>query len=368
MSEVLTAIDLFAGAGGATQGLTDAGFVVLGAVEMDSVAAKSYRANHAAVRLWEQDIRTLPAKSVARQLELNPGQLTLLKACPPCQGFSTLAGGNVDVDDPRNDLVGHTIRFVRALLPKSVLVENVPGLGRDRRSGELLSQLHDLGYASKSYVVDAADFGVPQRRKRYIVLALRGLRSVLPAKLNSADLVTPVSVRDAFDLLEKEVSPKDPLNVPKVPRGVVADRIAAIPVGGNRFDLPESLQLECHKNLKPGSKRSAAGSYGRMKWNEPAPTMTTRCTTPACGSFIHPDQNRAITLREAAAIQTFPHDYLFEGSIGEIERQIGNAVPVKMAAEIGRTMMKTLAKNATPSYSVVAHAEPRGGSPVALSR
>lgn len=340
----LTAIDLFAGAGGATQGLQDAGFEVVGAVEIDPVAAESYRLNHPEVELWEQDIRLLTASKMRVALGLESGELTLLKACPPCQGFSTLADGSKSAeDDPRNDLVGHTIRFVRALRPESVLVENVPGLGRDRRSGELLRSLESLGYSAKSYVVNAIDFGVPQRRKRFIILAFRGTKHIMPTKLSFDDLETPVTVRAAFAELEATISPSDPLHVARKSSDLVQRRIAAVPVGGSRFDLPLDLQLDCHKNLV-GSKRSAAGSYGRLKWEEPAPTMTTRCTTPACGSFIHPDLDRGITLREAAAIQTFPVNYKFSGSHGAIERQIGNAVPVKMATGIARTVLATIGR------------------------
>lgn len=337
-----TAVDLFAGAGGATQGLRDAGFDVIGAVEFDSTAAESYRLNHPSVRLWETDIRRIPATSIARELSLEPGQLTLLKACPPCQGFSTLAGKHKNGDDPRNELVGHTVRFVRALRPKGVLLENVPGLGRDRRSSELLDELRKLGYAARLYQVNATQFGVPQRRKRIIILGLRGLRSNLPAELTELELDTPVTVRKAFEELQEKGLCGDPLNVVQTPKDAILERIKAVPIGGNRFDLPDHLQLDCHKRLTARGLKSAGGSYGRMLWDAPSPTMTTRCTTPACGSFIHPEEDRAITLREAAALQTFPHDYKFAGSRGDIERQIGNAVPVKMAAAIGKSVLRAL--------------------------
>lgn len=341
-----TAIDLFAGAGGATQGLFDAGFDVIGAVEFDATAAQSYRLNHAGTRLWEQDIRQVSAAEVKRALELEAGELTLLKACPPCQGFSSLAEGRIQGDDPRNDLVNHTVRFVRALRPRAVLVENVPGLGRDRRSTELISALTDMGYNARAYHVNAIEFGVPQRRKRLIILALRGRRTPLPQSLTTTDPETPVSVRDTFRKLEAESSAGDPLGTPRVLPDKVLRRVEAIPVGGNRFDLPEHLQLDCHKRLARDKKSGASGSYGRLRWDQPAPTMTTRCTTPACGPFLHPEEHRAITLREAAAIQTFPSDYKFAGTRGDIERQIGNAVPVRMAAAIAGTLLESLQSQA----------------------
>ncbi|WP_434811519.1 DNA cytosine methyltransferase [Microbacterium sp. bgisy189] len=333
-----SAIDLFAGAGGATQGIRDAGLRVIGAVEFDSTAAKTYRLNHPETTLWETDIRQLPAAEMMRVLKLNPRQLTLLKACPPCQGFSTLAEGRVSSDDPRNELVRETVRFVRALRPLHVMIENVPGLGRDSRSRELKLTLHGLGYAVRDYVVDARDFGVPQRRRRYILLATRGSRHPLPETLGDPDSPR-ATVRSAFEEMADEGVGDDPLMaVPRVSQ-IVQDRIEAVPVGGTRFDLPRELQLECHRRLK--SARDAGGAYGRLRWDEAAPTMTTRCTTPSCGPFVHPDLNRPITLREAATIQTFPPTYQFAGTRGLIERQIGNAVPVRMATQIVTTLIAT---------------------------
>lgn len=337
-----TAIDLFSGAGGATQGLTDAGFSVIGAVEFDSNASASYRLNHPSVQLWEQDIRGLRATAMARELNLKPGELGLLKACPPCQGFSTLAEGRIDRDDPRNELVKHTIRFVRALRPKAVLVENVPGLGRDQRSKDLLESLHRMDYNARVYHVNAVDFGVPQRRKRLIILALRGLKTKLPESLKPSDPEEPRTVKQAFDQLASEVAPNDPLSIPRALPTAVQRRVEAIPVGGNRYDLPPELQLACHKKLAKEGKSAATGSYARLRWEEPAPTMTTRCTTPACGPFLHPELHRPLTLREAAAIQTFPASYQFVGARGDVERQIGNAVPVKMAAAIASHLLAAI--------------------------
>lgn len=337
-----TAIDLFSGAGGATQGLIDAGFSVIGAVEFDSIASASYRLNHPNVHLWEQDIRDLKATTMARELNLKSGELGLLKACPPCQGFSTLAEGRIVGNDPRNELVKHTIRFVRALRPKAVLVENVPGLGRDQRSKDLLESLRRMGYNAKAYHVNAVDFGVPQKRKRLIILALRGLKTSLPESLSPSDPEEPRTVRQAFDQLASEVASNDPLSVPRILPTAVLRRVEAIPVGGNRYDLPPELQLDCHKKLAEEGKSGAAGSYARLRWEEPAPTMTTRCTTPACGPFLHPELHRALTLREAAAIQTFPASYQFVGARGDIERQIGNAVPVKMAATIAGHLLAAI--------------------------
>lgn len=338
---VFTAIDLFSGAGGATQGLLDAGFEVIGAIENNGAAAATYQANHRAVHLWQDDICRIRATQTMQELRLPAGELSLLKACPPCQGFSSLAEGRIAPDDPRNELVYHTIRFVRAFRPKSVIIENVPGLGRNRRCKEVLSALEKLGYNARQYVVNALYYGVPQNRKRLIIVALRGKRSTLPESLLPRHS-RQRTVREAFEALEREVDPDDPLNIPRRLSDRILERVRAIPSEGDRRSLPDRLQLECHKKLAVAGKGGASGSYARLKWDRPAPTMTTRCTTPACGPFLHPELNRPITLREAAAIQTFPSDYKFVGTRSEIERQIGNAVPVKMAASIARTILELI--------------------------
>lgn len=338
-----SAVDLFAGAGGATRGLRDAGFRMLAAVENDPEAAQTYRKNHPKVRLFVQDIRTLEPEDVLSSVGLTSGELDLLKACPPCQGFSSLAKGAVD--ESRNDLVLDTFRFVEAFRPRVVLLENVPGLARDRRLPELEGLLERTGYRLRGNTLDASVFGVPQRRKRFICFAVRDdvpghLDDELLSLLPSGFRTTRRTARDALTHLSRHLRADDPLDVHRRSSPTVAARIAAVPVGGNRFDLPEEHQLDCHRRL--GTSRNAGSSYGRIKLDEPAPTMTTRCTTPACGTFIHPTENRGLTLREAATFQTFPVSYRFFGTYESIERQIGNAVPVRMAKGLGLIAVRIL--------------------------
>ncbi|MDH6132953.1 DNA (cytosine-5)-methyltransferase 1 [Kitasatospora sp. MAA4] len=339
----LSAIDLFAGAGGATQGLRDAGFSVLAAVENDPEAAETYRANHSRVRLFEADVRQISPSTLMKVSGLKAGQLDLLKACPPCQGFSTLASGQID--EQRNDLVLDIARFVKKMKPRAILLENVPGLRRDRRLGQLISKLEAIGYSFIESSLDAASFGVPQRRKRFILVGIRGNRTIDPSAALMDFLPKSFSrntrtAGQALAQLARFSRPGDPLGITRQPSEAVAARIAAIPIGGGRFDLPTEHQLACHQKVKG---RSAASSYGRVKLNEPAPTMTTRCTTPACGRFVHPTENRGLTLREAATFQTFPVGYRFSGNYGAIERQIGNAVPVRMAKGLGLIVAQILA-------------------------
>lgn len=344
----LTAIDLFAGAGGTARGLADAGFRVLAAVENDADAARTFRENHPAVRMREEDIRSVSPEDLRRSLGLERLDLTLLTACPPCQGFSTL--GLRGRDDERNDLVDQVWRFAREFRPAAVLIENVPGLARDERWTKLCRQLRAVGYGVRWWIVDAVDFGVPQRRRRLAAMAVRGSKEAdLPGDLH--DVLPPSFARRAPHASEvmaragRIERSADRLHRPRRPSPTVLERIRAIPEGGNHSDLPERLQLGCHKRLRDRGRRSATGPYGRIRLTGPAPTMTTRCTTVSCGRFIHPTEDRGISLREAALLQSFPPDYRFAGTHESVERQIGNAVPVKLAEALGLAVRRVIWDN-----------------------
>ena len=339
---MLTAVDLFAGAGGATQGLADAGFNILGAVENDEAAAESYRLNHDTPLVVVDDIRRVNPTWLRKTLGLENGRLDLLNACPPCQGWSSL--GKQNTADARNDLITDVWRMIRELLPRSWILENVTGLAKDPRLDRLVQRAMQAGYGVRPYHVDAQDLGVPQRRKRLIVLGILGraseslprdLMMMIPASFDRATRTAGEAIQQAKAISEAE----DPLHRGRRHRGHIVERITSIPVGGNRFDLPVEHRLECHTRM---GSRQASAAYGRIRANEPAPTMTTRCTTPACGSFIHPTENRGITLREAALIQSFPSDYAFFGNYGQTEAQIGNAFPPRMAEGIGRAVIRLL--------------------------
>ena len=329
-----TAIDLFAGAGGATEGLARAGFTVLGAIEIDRAAAESYRANHPSVALREEDVTTVDEATWRKDLKLERGELALLKTCPPCQGFSSLGRNH---DESRNDLVLQTWRFVREFRPRVVLLENVPGLEKDWRFARLVRQLRSTGYSARAYRVDAEELGVPQRRRRLILIATRETALPLPAQfdeLPGGAIHTRMTAGDALKTV-RMTKRDDPLNVHRQLTPKVARRVRAIGPAGSRYDLPPSLQLDCHKRLKT---RSASSSYGRIDPTVAAPTMTTRCTTPACERFLHPTENRGLTLREAAVLQTFPLTYVFKGNYGEIERHVSviRQVQTEITANFGK--------------------------------
>ena len=340
-----TAIDLFAGAGGSGRGLADAGFRVLAAVEQDRDAIRTLAANHPEVKVLRGDISEMCPRDLRIRLGLASGALTLLTACPPCQGFSSL--GSRNTSDERNGLVGEIWRFTQEFEPSAILIENVPGLARDWRWTELRGQLNSIGYQIGSWTVDAVDFGVPQRRRRLIAIAVRHGTNRIPSDLRDLlppwfDLKAP-DAHEAIALAGPIGDSDDELHRARTPTPRVLERIQAIPSGGSHADLPAALQLDCHRRLRQQGRTAATGPYGRIHLTGPAPTMTTRCTTVSCGRFIHPVEDRGISLREAALLQTFPSDYRFVGSHESIERQIGNAVPVRLAHALGLAVRSLLA-------------------------
>ena len=335
------AIDLFSGCGGLTQGLRRAGFKVVGAIELDSLAAETYRLNHRRVRIWPQDIMEVPAEDVMLELGLQPGDLDLLAGCPPCEGFSSMRtlNGSKRVVDKRNDLIFEFLRFVRALQPKAIMLENVPALRHNERFLNFCAELADLGYDANNFdVLDASNYGVGQRRRRLILLAGKN------GRIDFAPRQIPkVTVQDVIGKMPVAGTSGDALHdVPEnhIPR--IADLIRNIPAdGGSRSDLGVARQLRCHRNFN-GFK----DVYGRMAWGKPSPTITGGCVNPSKGRFLHPTENRTITLREAALLQGFPLGYKFSLRRGKFltAEMIGNALPpefIRRHARQVRAFLKT---------------------------
>lgn len=337
-STSIRAIDLFAGAGGLSVGLKAAQFKVLAAIELDPVAAHTYSRNHPDVKIWNKDIAQVKVAELRRKLRLKAGELDLLAGCPPCQGFSTMRtlNGGKRVVDGRNDLIFEFLRFVRGLRPKMIMMENVPGLARDRRIREFISQVERLGYHCAMRVVDAADYGVPQRRRRMILLA---------ARRSSAPFATPAkarrSVADAIKKLPKAGQSGDALHdLPENRAEHVRELIRSIPRnGGSRTDAPQRFQLACHRKVD-----GFFDVYGRMAWDDVSPTITSGCHNPSKGRFLHPTEHRAITLREAALLQTFPRRYFFslDGGKEHAALLIGNALPPALIRRFASPLAKRL--------------------------
>jgi len=319
----LSAVDLFCGCGGLTLGLKKAGFQVLGAVDIDPRSVKTYRANHCEVKIWEADIRDLEPSDFAATLGLEKGRLDLLAGCPPCQGFSTMRtlNGALLIDDPRNDLLFEFQRFIEALLPRAVMMENVPGLADDERFAAFCNRMEEIGYVGDYRILNAAEYGVPQRRHRLVYLA--GFGAEIPFADPARRMKT---VRDAIGGLPKVGESGDPIHdMPEHRTPKVMELIRRIPKnGGSRTDLPDEYQLECHRRCN-GFK----DVYGRMAWDDVAPTITSGCFNPSKGRFLHPEEDRAITMREAALLQGFPRNYKFPTTDNKsaVALMIGNALP-----------------------------------------
>lgn len=340
-----TAVDLFSGSGAVTAALKRSRFKVVAAIDSDKVACETYRLNHPRTRMIEKDITKVNPRQI-RDHELNGQDLDLLIVCAPCQPFSSQ--NKKKGFDERSTLILQAGRFAKVLRPKLIFFENVPGLASQ---SDLLSKLkRSLG---KDYTlsapqrVDAADYGVPQRRVRCIMIATREAEPPeLPAPISPKG--KRVSVKEAIGHLPKlqagEKDPLDKLHVARKHNEIALKRLAAIPKnGGSRSSLPLELQLRCHINL---SELKFSDVYGRMKWEDVAPTLTTGCTDITRGRFAHPRDDRAITAREAALLQTFPADYRFAGNSSDIQTQIGNAVPMKLVEALAPIFRQTLRRSA----------------------
>ena len=338
MEEKPKAIDLFCGCGGLTLGLKQAGFNVIGAIDIDKLSIETYRANHPEVYLWESDIRLLSSNKIKQTLKLKKGELDLLAGCPPCQGFSQMRtkNGGYKVFDNRNTLIRDFERLVEELLPKTVMMENVPGLKNYYRFQNFCTKLRKLGYSLKYDVLNAADYGVPQRRRRLILIASR------IGEIEFAGKTKKRTVADAIKNFPKSGQSGDILHDYKERRTKkVLNLIKNIPTdGGSRSALDETMQLQCHKEFA-GFK----DVYGRMAWNKQAPTITSGCTNPSKGRFLHPEDNRAITLREAALLQSFPKDYIFKMNNREsVALMIGNALPPLFIKSHSKSIIEKLLK------------------------
>ena len=304
---------------------------------MELRACSAYSLNHPAVHLWRNDIRDVSIAEIMRQTGLKFGQLDLLGGCPPCQGFSALRtyNGSRKIQDEQNDLIFSFQRLVTGLGPKHVMLENVPALLDDWRFEAFRQTLELMGYDVKAKILDVAEYAVPQRRRRLVMLASRVKKvDFAPASKKRK------TVRDAIGCLPVAGDSGDALHdMPENRAEHVKKMIAAVPKdGGSRRSLPAHMQLECHKESD-----GFWDVYGRMAWDAPSPTITTGCFNPSKGRFLHPAADRAITMREAAMLQSFPRHYRFPIEYGKIRlaTMIGNALPPEF---IRRHTKKLLAK------------------------
>lgn len=343
--------DLFAGAGGLTEGFRRAGFTPVAAVEFDRWAAQTYAANFGDhvlacpiedVRVERKGGRLIWAgRGVdGKPTEFETPEIDVLVGGPPCQGFSPLGRMNDwDFDDPRNKLWKHYVRVLDVLQPKVFVIENVPEILKSEEFERLGSHVRRLahGYEISFDVLNAAFFGVPQSRKRAIIIGSRVGRPTLPP-----ETLERMTVREAIGDLPLKPNGKN-WHVARNPLPMSVERYKCVPEGGNRFDLMEKrpdLTPNCWKKKKTGS----TDVFGRMWWDEPAPTIRTEFFKPEKGRYLHPKAHRPITIREAARLQTFSDAFIFIGSNVQVAKQIGNAVPVRLAEAIAKHVKSLLTR------------------------
>lgn len=317
-------IDLFSGAGGMSEGLKMARFQTKYAFEIDNIASMTYKLNHSQTEVFTQDIRTVDTGAILKSLRGKT--VHLLAGCPPCQGFSSIRrlNRNKPVDDERNSLINEYVRFVNDLRPYTIMLENVPGLAMSEEFNRAIAFLREIGYYVEYDIINVKDYGVPQSRKRLVLVGSRLGRIVVAAPTNETctvrgtigHLPTP---EDSNDMIHQIY----PHHIQRIQR-----LISQIPQnGGSLRDLSEEWQLECHKSENVGFN----DVYGRLRWDTYSTTITGGCLNPSKGRFLHPEQNRCITAREASMLQTFPDDYKFPINVPKtkIALMIGNALPPK---------------------------------------
>ncbi len=338
--------------GCASLGFKKAGFEIAAAIEINPLRCEVYK-NNLKINPIQADIMKINGKKIMEAGRISKNEKFCMVGCPPCQSFSKLSDTTmVDTkSDPRSKYVKKFASIVEEMHPTAVVFENVSWMAKgpgQKFFNYYIKKLEKTDYKTLFNIVNAADYNVPQNRHRIIAISIQK-QFITPQIISSLEKFLHLkkqkhkTVKDAI----KDLKPigvgksdiNDYLHFSKNHDPKVLRMIKAIPKnGGKRTQLPKHLWLKCHKKIKHG----ADTVYGRMWWDRPAPTMTCRCTTPACGRFIHPTQNRGISIREAMRIQTIPDNFKMNGNRQRAEEMIGDAVPVHLAKRIGQKLLEVL--------------------------
>jgi DNA (cytosine-5)-methyltransferase 1 len=337
----ITAVDLFCGAGGLTYGLQQAGISVVAGIDGDNACKFPYTTNNGS-QFIEADIRDVAAADVEKLYRKD--SIRLLAGCAPCRPFSAYRRGGENSQDQEWSLLAEFSRLIKAIQPELVTMENVPGLASKPVFKDFVESLTALRYEVDFKSVYCPRFGIPQHRRRLVLVAsCIGQVKVPPGSLSSESFRT---VRDAIGALTPISAGgrdrRDRLHRARSVTETNLERLRASHPGGTWRDWPESLRSKCHQKESGASYQSV---YARMAWDEPAPTITTQSFNFGTGRFGHPDQDRSISLREAALLQTFPRGYRFVAPRGKVVfstlgRLIGNAVPPRLARRIGKELVR----------------------------
>ncbi|WP_462136869.1 DNA cytosine methyltransferase [Candidatus Mycalebacterium sp.] len=342
----LKAVDFFCGAGGMSQGMKMADIHVVAGIDIDEDCRETYEANHPASRFFLKDIRKLPRTFLEKEcgIKRNDDNLVFI-GCSPCQYWSIL-NTNRRSSEGSKGLLEDFWRFVSYYKPGYVVIENVPGIKRKESEsglGEFCRKLRKNGYEIDDDVINAKYYGVPQSRKRFVLVASRVNKSIsLPKPESESVLENFIGVHNGFPALQS--GHRDENNFMDMVADLSAKNLRRLRVtpknGGTRSawkDDPE-LQIEAYK----GKDNSFRDVYGRLRWKKPASTITTRFNGISNGRFAHPDENRGLSLKEGATLQTFSPDYIFKCKISNtVSKLIGNAVPPQLAYRIGKSICES---------------------------
>ncbi len=340
----MKALDFFCGAGGLTRGLIDAGIDVIAGYDLDEKCRATYEYNNPNTKFVHADIRSLTSADILLRFQSHDTEEDILfAACAPCQPFSSQRKPYTTSRGAQ--LLKEFSRLVESMQPTFVLIENVPGMARVQGFStyrRFLKTLKSNDYRYDWKVLDAKHFGVPQNRRRLVLIANKKGPITLPQPTFGENLRPFSTVRETIDHFPQIGAGETHTHVPNHVAASVSplnlNRLRKTPHdGGDRRAWPQSIWLNCHKGPYSGH----TDAYGRLSWDKPAPTLTGRCNSLSNGRYGHPDQDRAISLREAASLQSFPKNYIFFGSNKHIAMQIGNAVPVKLAKRLGEHILNT---------------------------
>lgn len=345
-AKAFTAVDLFSGAGGLSLGLQWAGFRVVAAVENNPYAVETYRHN-IGDHVIDRSIYDVTSDDIVSLGEIED-DLVLLAGGPPCQGFSVQRRG--PDHDERNHLVLEFLRMVVDLSPRFFLMENVKGLLSKRGKpyvAKIVDEVTKRGYKIHIETLNAVHYGAPQMRERVFLIGERCTDGVSYYRFPEPVNVEPQSWRTVRDAIGDLPSPpEDGSCHPEYHNhfrerlsAINRERISYVPQGGGREYIPDHLQLACHKR---NASHRHLDTYGRLAWDQPSVTLTARFDSFTRGKFAHPEEDRTITLREGARIQTFPDEFEFIGTKVEVAKQIGNAVPPVLARALGVSIIEAL--------------------------
>lgn len=350
-------IDFFSGCGGTSAGLRSSGMEIALGIDHDHDAAETFRANFPEAAFILADIRILPTRALDEQIANLGDNPLLFSACAPCQPFSKQRGLPLTRGDKRVGLLGQLLRFVKRYRPELLFIENVPRIN----DGDFLNwefdrftrTLEKLHYSIERRIFDSQSYGVPQKRSRLVLIASRLGPISFPAETHGPSAANPnySTVREWIEDLPVIAAGEQHPDIPNHRASILSQlnllRIRSTPEGGGWRNWPVALVPPCHRY----GFRGYSDVYGRMKWDAPASGLTTRCISYSNGRFGHPKQDRAISVREAACLQTFPRDFVFTGNLSSTAKQVGNAVPVLVAERFGDNFQSHVAEISNTIYN-----------------